>query len=444
VPDADLTGLTLDPADEPRVAQVTLDAANMGSASSTIDFFGDRDAFRFTAQAEEEFTIVQRADRGSAVSPEFAVFDDQGQFLANSRSAGRRAILNFDPVAGQTYYLVAGTDFDASVQQEEAEGDAPTRGDYVLDFGAGAAQFDGRFAVASEGGRGALSDVKVFDEGGNFLFEFEAFPEEEHKGGLRVATGDLNADGVGDVAVVTGRGGPTRLRVFDGVTRNLISETLVYPEEYTQGAFVAIGDADGDGFFDVVVSPARERNDVVVFNGLDLTRITQFQAFAPAEIGGATVAVGDTNGDGVGEIVTGSGHGRENEVRMFDGGGTLLRAFRPFPEGFRGGLFVAAADVDDDDADEIVVGQGYRGDSRVRTFEADGLLLGEFQAYPGPAEFTAVHVGASRRTAGPDLILTGQGRDGRTPEVRRFTLNGTLVDVVLDNDPEIARGAFVG
>ena len=48
-----------------------------------------------------------------------------------------------------------------------------------------------------------------------------------------------------------------------------------------------------------------------------LHEIASFYAYDPAFSGGVDVAVGDLNGDGVGEIVTGAGPGGGPHVRAF-------------------------------------------------------------------------------------------------------------------------------
>src|SRR6185503_9481836 len=92
--------------------------------------------------------------------------------------------------------------------------------------------------------------------------------------------------------------------------------------------------------------------------------------------GGVRVAVGDVNGDGVLDVITVPGPGMEPVVGVFDGDtGKRLRtkvgSFLAFPPAFRGGLFVAAGDVNGDGKDDIIVGPDLRMSSLVRVFDGN-------------------------------------------------------------------------
>ena len=454
VPDFDVTSQTLIPLFEPRVGTIGLDATNTGRIDGVVDFFGDQDAYQFTAATDGAVLIVQNATGGSGVLPQFTVTDVDGNVLAvSSDGFGGSADVLFNAVAGTSYFVLAGTTFDSNVVEDAAV--APSLGSYEVVIQGFVEETDFRFAVASEGGRGATSDVQVYDDDGNFLFQVEAFPGIDSRGGTRVAAGDINNDGISDIVAVTGRGVPVQLAAFDGATgASLGGIENIFPVSYEGGAHVAIGDVDGNGFNEIVVTPERDRSDVAVFLGLNLRRLGQFNAGPRSSAGGLTVAVGDVTGNGVEEIIIGSGTGRDDSVRLYSGlGGNLLNEFSPFPETFLGGITVAAGDTNGDLVDEIVVGQGYGGDSRVRVATADGGIVGEFVAYDGFSDFTEVNVGISRRDivpglppgvgTRPDLILTGQGRDSRIPEVRRFLQTGDRFDLIVSGDPDFLLGQEV-
>jgi hypothetical protein len=238
-----------------------------------------------------------------------------------------------------------------------AAGDLTGDGQVEIIAGAGPSQ-----------GRAIGPRVSVFDGAtGQLLHSFLAF-DREFTGGVRVAAGDVDGDGVADI--ITGAGpelGPTgpnplgpAVRVFDGGEGTIKLDFLAYDASFRGGVFVAAGDLRGDRLADIITGPGAGSGPLVrVFDGRDGSRIGSFLAGSPDFRGGLVVAAGDINGDGRAEILTGAGPGGQPRVKIFRGaGGELLADFLALPPLFRGGTFVAAGDVDGDGRADILTGVG--------------------------------------------------------------------------------------
>lgn len=131
---------------------------------------------------------------------------------------------------------------------------------------------------------------------------------------------------------------------------------------------------------------------VKLYDSSDLTQLARFFAFEQGFFGGVRVATGDVNGDGAPDIIVGRGPGGTPEVRVFDAN-TLqplpgsLGSFLAFDADFKGGVMVAAGDVNGDGQADVIVGpdNGYDQESRpnrVRVFSgADGSLLSSFAPF---------------------------------------------------------------
>jgi hypothetical protein len=173
--------------------------------------------------------------------------------------------------------------------------------------------------VVVAAGPGAGPHVKVFDASTHEL-KFNLMPYAPNfLGGVRVATGDVNGDGVPDIITAPGAGNSGgHVKVFDGTTGGLLSSFLAYGN-FQGGIFVAAGDVNGDGRADIITGPDRGAPPhVKVFNPANNQTIQSFLAYDQSFRGGVRVAAGDVNGDGRDDIITSAADG-SRPTKAFDG-----------------------------------------------------------------------------------------------------------------------------
>src|SRR4051812_10389337 len=211
-------------------------------------------------------------------------------------------------------------------------------------------------ALGADAGGGPL--VRVLDPAtGAERFSFPAY-DPAFRGGVSVALGDLNGDGVPDVVTAPGAGGGPHVRVFDGRTGANLANFNAYDPKFTGGVCVAVGDVDGDGRADVVTAAGPGGGPHIrVFDAAGNLK-SEFLAYDPKFTGGVSVAVGDIDGDFKAEIVTGAGAGGGPHVRAFRADGTQVAGFFAYDPAFRGGVNVAAADLTGDGVAEVITGAG--------------------------------------------------------------------------------------
>ncbi len=202
-------------------------------------------------------------------------------------------------------------------------------------------------------------------------------------GGVRIASADFNGDGVKDVVVGSGPGTPTRVRILDGKTLTQLFSVEPFETAFIGGVYVAAGDVNGDGTPDLAVAPDEGGGPRVrVFDGKSFEVIADFFGIDdPKFRGGARPAIGDINGDGVGDLVVAAGFGGGPRVAGYNGKSLgagvpvkLFGDFFAFEQSLRNGIFVAIGDLDGDGRGEVIAGGGPGGGPRVTAFSGRLLL----------------------------------------------------------------------
>ena len=308
--------------------------------------------------------------------------------------------------------------------------------------------------------------VKVVDATtGALITSFLAY-ESNYTQGVRVAVGDINGDGIPEVITAPGHNHSPQIKIFDILTGTEIAGTsfMAYDSPYKGGVSVAVGDVNGDGLNDIIVAPSRGHSIIRTFLNqsatnpavpFDTTHHNQFLAFATKFIGGAMVASGDVEGDGKAEIIVGAGAGMRDTVEIFDGltnapttsPAAPLQSFTPFDNRQRGGVSVAVAKTDASAKLKIVVGSGVGGGSQMAIYDASNLaapvttFLG---IYSGNGSNAPIRVAAADlKGGGLSDILLAQGPDGRSQELRRTPPAGPVVDFLMENDVEFHNGFYI-
>jgi fibronectin-binding autotransporter adhesin len=238
------------------------------------------------------------------------------------------------------------------------------------------------------------SQVRVFDlVTGQVVRTFTPFPG--FGGQVVTATADLTGDGIPDLAFGAGAGGGPHVRVFDGATGAELASFFAFHQGFTGGVNLAAGDVNGDGVIDLIVAAGPGGGPhVKVYDGRTYEVLSQFYAYDVGFAGGVSVAAGDLDGDGRAEIITGAGAGGGPHVKAFDGRTlAVVYSFFAYDMAFTGGVDVAVRDVNSDGFADIVTGAGPGGGPHVKAFDGRTLdVLSQFFA-ADPAFLGGVSVG---------------------------------------------------
>ena len=243
--------------------------------------------------------------------------------------------------------------------------------------------------VVASGTADGRAQAYTFDTSLNLTPNGNLFQPFAFTGDVRSSAADFDGDGSTDIVYGIGPGGGSLINVVASLGADV--EAMVYEAGFVGGVFVVAGDMDGDGIAEIVVTPDQGgggRVTVFRLQGSSLVRIADFFGIQDSTFrGGARAALGDVDGDGILDLIVTAGFGGGPRVAIFDGASVLTGVDNPLKliEDFftfspsdqftlRNGAFVTAGDLDQDGRADLIFGGGPGGGPRVFALSGAGVL----------------------------------------------------------------------
>lgn len=236
---------------------------------------------------------------------------------------------------------------------------------------------DGKDDIVVGSGVGEAPEVRVFSRKGALLSSFAPYASSMTHG-VQVAVGDLNQDGVAEIITGTGKGGAPHVRVFNHIgTSQFSSGFFAFDETSRSGVSVAVGNIDGKKGKEIIVGTGSGVEPRVrVFKKDGTFTDMEFVPFASTDLGGVSVATGNLDSDVADEIVMSIQSYGTPWVKVYNADNTIVSSFLAYDEGYYGGVVVTTADSNRNGIAEIITAPQSSGGPHVRIFTPQGKARG--------------------------------------------------------------------
>jgi len=184
------------------------------------------------------------------------------------------------------------------------------------------------------------------------------------------------------------------------------------------GASIAVGDIDGDGTAEIIVGTGAGPNNstrILIYKSDKTTILADFEAF-PGMLGGVNVAVADFDGDGKAEIIVAPAGGSENpgtvKILAYNNGIMIPTGIEFLAQSSLSGVNIAAADTEGDLAPRLITSPVSGTDQdpgSIKIWKIDGIESKGTWTVSTPAKEIPLQGKYGATVAGGDV--DGDGKD---------------------------------
>ena len=212
-------------------------------------------------------------------------------------------------------------------------------------------------------------EIFILDKLGNLKYSFMAYNENFY-GGVNIAVGDINGDGINEIITAPMKGGGPHIRVFDK-NGNVLYQFMAYNENFYGGVNIAVGDVKNDERAEIITAPASGHiPEIKVFKGVILKH--KFLSYDISMTNGVKLAVGDVNNDNWKEILT-VPNNMSPIIKLFNFKGRKKGEFLSYSEHLKTGINIIAKDFSGDKKPEILTLPNKGSAALLKIYDSIGL-----------------------------------------------------------------------
>lgn len=258
---------------------------------------------------------IEEITNATFVNGAFARIYDQdgntkrtGFFAYDSAIPGGLQVIHFDTDNDGLYETIAANDTHVYIYDNDGSLHAQfapytTSYNRGINISVSDIEDDGSVEIVTGTQNGGGPHVRVFNADGVLINPGFFAYADTFRGGVNVAIGDLNGDNIKEIICGAGYSGGSHVRVFkkDGTLIN--PGFFAYDEAFRGGVYVATGDVDGDGVDEIVTGPGLGGSPLARVYDRDGNLKNEFYVFDSTERDGLEVVASDIDRDGLAEII---------------------------------------------------------------------------------------------------------------------------------------------
>ncbi len=235
----------------------------------------------------------------------------------------------------------------------------------------------------------SMGEIKAYKYDGTFS-GLEIFSVTPFRGltGVNITTADYDGDNQAEIIVAEVRGGKyVKVYKYKGNSSlRSIFKTKPFGRRFKGGINIATGDINGDGKYEIILSQASKGGKVKVFgykkgrNGKSRKKlIVKYRPFGKGFKGGINIAAGKFSAFDTNDVIAMAPASNGGTIWAYTySKGFKLNAFfsdTPFGPSYEDGINLTMDDIDSDNFEEIIATQAFNGGS-VKGYKDNGTRRG--------------------------------------------------------------------